>query len=211
VTGKRSHDYIDGFADLVVPNDPDAFRQRLLATVVASFEARHVALFSVDAGRLRLAASSAIDQGTLDRADSIWRHRFAGSDVRKPIVEPARSGQLGVVAIPVAAPEGLLYVEAEKSPGEGEPGALQRLADLAAIALREAWSGPVRARATGYLRQATEEDLLRDKLLLSLQEHEWNIARVARLLGVTRRTIYLRLERWSIERRKVAKTVRREA
>ncbi len=52
-------------------------------------------------------------------------------------------------------------------------------------------------------------DVERGQLLRLLEQHEWNIARVARLMGVTRRTIYLRLERYGIPRQRVPKGVRR--
>lgn len=38
-----------------------------------------------------------------------------------------------------------------------------------------------------------------------LERHEWNIARVAREMGNTRRTVYQRMERWGIFRKKVSK------
>ena len=44
-----------------------------------------------------------------------------------------------------------------------------------------------------YLERTPVEDMEREKLLLLLNRNEWNIARVSRLMGVTRRTIYLRL------------------
>jgi regulatory Fis family protein len=205
----QRHDYIEGFADLVIPHDPEAFRQRLLAGVVARFGARRVALFLVEGERLRLAASSAVDQVALDRARELFEGRVkAGGS--KPVVEAPTKSASGAVAIPIAEPAGLLYFETDK-PSVADGPELQRLADLSAIALRENTAAPVRTFAAGYLRQASEQDLLRDKLLLALQEHEWNIARVARLLGVTRRTIYLRLERWGIARRKIPKTAKREA
>jgi hypothetical protein len=49
----------------------------------------------------------------------------------------------------------------------------------------------------------------REITLASLRQHEWNISRVARELGLTRRTIYLRLTRWGIIRERVPKTSRR--
>jgi regulatory Fis family protein len=51
----------------------------------------------------------------------------------------------------------------------------------------------------------------REITLASLRQHEWNISRVARELGLTRRTIYLRLTRWGINRERVLKTARRIA
>ena len=51
----------------------------------------------------------------------------------------------------------------------------------------------------------------RDRLVTLLHRNEWNIARVARLMGVTRRTIYLRLQRYNIPRERVPKTRPRRA
>ncbi len=46
------------------------------------------------------------------------------------------------------------------------------------------------------------------ELLKLLQEQEWNISRVSRLLGVTRRTIYLRMLKYGIEIDRKPKTHR---
>jgi hypothetical protein len=51
----------------------------------------------------------------------------------------------------------------------------------------------------------------RAELLALLNRHEWTIARVARELKVTRRTVYLRLEKYKIPRERVRKERRREA
>jgi hypothetical protein len=62
--------------------------------------------------------------------------------------------------------------------------------------------GPPAARPTGLAKEA---------LLVNLAAHEWNIARVARMMGVTRRTIYLRLRRYGIDRVRIPKVRVREA
>ena len=49
----------------------------------------------------------------------------------------------------------------------------------------------------------TEEAKL--QLLSLLERNEWNLAQVARLMGVTRRTVYLRLRSFGIERHHVPK------
>ena len=58
-----------------------------------------------------------------------------------------------------------------------------------------------------YLGTLTPTDGAREReaLLLSLNRHEWNISRVSRVLGVSRRTIYLRMQKHQIERRRVPK------
>ena len=55
------------------------------------------------------------------------------------------------------------------------------------------------------------EESKREITLATLKQHEWNISRVARELGLTRRTIYLRLSRWGVDREKIVKTPRRFA
>jgi len=57
-----------------------------------------------------------------------------------------------------------------------------------------------------YLERTPVEDMEREKLLLLLNRNEWNIARVARMMGVTRRTVYLRLQRYNIPRERVPKS-----
>ena len=52
------------------------------------------------------------------------------------------------------------------------------------------------------MRPAEEARL---QLLSLLERNDWNIAHVARLLGVTRRTVYMRLHSFGIERRHVPK------
>lgn len=49
------------------------------------------------------------------------------------------------------------------------------------------------------------ESILRRQLETLLHEHEWNVARVARILGVTRVTVYARMERLGIERLRIPK------
>jgi transcriptional regulator of acetoin/glycerol metabolism len=71
---------------------------------------------------------------------------------------------------------------------------------------------PASPRATEwetFLERTTPEEIERDRLLLLLNRNEWNISRVSRLLGVTRMTIYNRLDRFKIPREHVPKVVRR--
>jgi hypothetical protein len=59
-------------------------------------------------------------------------------------------------------------------------------------------------RAGGEVRPTGRAGLLR-----VLQDAEWNVARAARVLGVTRRTVYLRLQRYGIDRQRIPKSVTR--
>ncbi len=67
------------------------------------------------------------------------------------------------------------------------------------------------AKAVGALDQPTalrvpnvnRADANRANILRILEENDWNIARVSRELGVTRRTLYMRLSAFGIARKKV--------
>jgi transcriptional regulator of acetoin/glycerol metabolism len=56
-----------------------------------------------------------------------------------------------------------------------------------------------------YLERTTVDDVARQQLLVLLERNEWNIARVARVMNVTRATIYNRIARLHIQRRHVPK------
>jgi DNA-binding NtrC family response regulator len=88
---------------------------------------------------------------------------------------------------------------------------LSKFTRIVAKAIQD--SGPVAERGLSrvdawetYLERTPVEDMEREKLLLLLNRNEWNIARVSRLMGVTRRTVYLRLQRYNIPRERVPKT-----
>ena len=55
------------------------------------------------------------------------------------------------------------------------------------------------------LRDTSPTEEARLQLLALLQRNEWNLAKVARLMGVTRRTVYMRLRSFGIERQRVPK------
>jgi DNA-binding NtrC family response regulator len=57
-----------------------------------------------------------------------------------------------------------------------------------------------------YLQATPTEAVRRRQLTTLLNHNEWNLSRVARLLGVTRVTVYNRMRKFGIERIKVPKT-----
>jgi transcriptional regulator of acetoin/glycerol metabolism len=104
----------------------------------------------------------------------------------------------------------LLYLEtAEREVPEGSD--LDRLTRFsralarAAATARVGQATPEPAGWEMYLESTPLGDIQRQKLVLLLERNAWNISRVARLMGVTRRTIYLRLRRYGIPRERVYK------
>ena len=220
----RRTDLIDQFADLVLgADDPRRLGERTIDVVLSLVEGRCGAVFTLDGDRLLLFASRGIDQHALDAAQVVWSSRSDSLRLGEAFYAPepgavaglksiARQGPASLTMVPVLHDDALvalLYIDA------AEPHFLnnadrERLFKFARIIAKAVTPGPgpkaSRAEAwETYLERTPVEDMEREKLLLLLNRNEWNIARVARLMGVTRRTIYLRLQRHSIPRERVPK------
>ena len=230
---KRRVDLIDLFADLVVGgDDPRRLAERTLEVVMSLSNGRSGAVFTcpdpADGHQgVALFASRGIDQAVLDTVPRVWeahgeslrrgQSMYVGdrtTERRIPVSDPARPGPASFALVPVFEDEALLallYVDSLE-PHFCDVHDLERLSKFSRIiakAVNESTPGE-RGRTSeaweSYLERTPVEDMEREKLLLLLNRNEWNIARVARLMGVTRRTIYLRLQRYGIPRERVPKT-----
>ncbi len=220
----KSRDLIDCIADLLSSDEPRALAERMIDAVLAYANGRRAALFQRDQGNLRLFASRGLDQPVLDVARTTWNQAAQSlADGRVVVVQApgeqpeAKEALMGAGAyavVPVFEASrvvGLLYVDSVE-PRFGTPEeqhALGQFARIAAMAL----ATPERAGRTpvldveGYLERTPPEDIAREQLLVLLDRHEWNISRVARVIGVTRQTIYTRLQRYGIERQRIPKVM----
>jgi transcriptional regulator with GAF, ATPase, and Fis domain len=232
---KRRVDLIDQFADLVVgADDPRRLAERTLEVVMSLNNGRSGAIFTHADDRVALFASRGIDQAALDSMEAVWaRHREtlkAGetfycadrtAERRLPAAVNEQPGAASFAVVPVFDNEvlvALMYVDSN-DPHFCASHDLDRLTKFSRIVAKAVTeTAPVAARSRHqneawetYLERTPVEDMEREKLLLLLNRNEWNIARVARLMGVTRRTIYLRLQRYNIPRERVPKTRLRTA
>jgi transcriptional regulator with GAF, ATPase, and Fis domain len=228
---KRRVDLIDQFADLVIgADDPRRLAERTLEVVMSLHNGRSAAVFSREGERMTLYASRGIDQHVLEAMETIWsRHRETlqrGEVFYVP--DRATDRRFGKEAgaptsfavVPVFDGEelvALLYVDST-DPHFCAPPDLERLQKFGRIVAKAVAdsTGGLGSEAAAqswerYLERTPVDDIEREKLLLLLNRNEWNIARVARLMGVTRRTVYLRLARYKIPREKVRKTKPRHA
>jgi len=232
---KRRVDLIDQFADLVVgADDPRRLAERTLEVVMSLNNGRSGAVFTRADDRVTLFASKGIDQAVLDAVQTVWS-RFRDSLIagetfympdrtaerRLPTEALDAKGPSSFALVPVFDNEQLvaiLYVDSH-DPHFCATHDLERLTKFSRIIAKAVTdSTPVQEKAKHqveawetYLERTPVEDMEREKLLLLLNRNEWNIARVARLMGVTRRTIYLRLQRYNIPRERVPKTRLRAA
>lgn len=215
---------IDQFTDIVLGSYRSRqLAERTLEVVLAMTRGRAGAIFKPQGQGLTLFASKGIDQSALDAMQAIWRSHQAGFEKQEPFHEPDRrakrhadpavedEGPASVVVVPVFEAESLvalLYVDSSRpNLGAGpELARLGRFARLVARSVRPADGADQREVWQEYLERTPVEDMEREKMLLLLERNEWNIARVSRLMGVTRRTLYLRLARFQIPRQKIRKT-----
>jgi hypothetical protein len=219
------------FSDLVLgAAEPQRLGERTLEVVMALVNGRSSGVFEVSAQRLTLFASRGIDQHVLDAVPTLWRRGEGRLRRGQPIyvgdtgtdtdlAGATAGGPASLAVFPMLDHDelvGLLYVDGAE-PHFCQPSDVERLAQFSRMLARTVRPEPTPAAALepvgwdAYLERTPVQDIERRKLMLLLKRNEWNIARVARLMGVTRRTVYLRLQRYNIPRERVAKTRLRSA
>jgi transcriptional regulator with GAF, ATPase, and Fis domain len=225
----RRVDLIDQFTELVVgADDPRRLAERTLEVVMSLLNGRASAVFTCNMDEVTLFASRGIDQAVLDIVPPAWaaqKDAFRRGDTfyvpdrsaerRLPGAVPERPGPASFAIVPVLEDEALvalLYVDSQE-PHFCDAHDLDRLSKLSRIVAKSVHDtasarpgGVVGDSWEAYLERTPVEDMEREKLLLLLNRNEWNIARVARMMGVTRRTVYLRLQRYNIPRERVPKS-----
>ena len=229
---KRRIDLIDQFADLVVgADDPRRLAERTLEVVMSLSNGRSGAVFTHQDGKVTLFASKGIDQHVLDAIQTVWsrfRESFAAGETfyaadlatDRRLKASERGGAASLAVVPVFEGDdlvALLYVDS-LDPHFCTAQDLERMSKFSRILAKAVGDTGAPEPRSGrseawekYLERTPVEDMEREKLLLLLNRNEWNIARVSRLMGVTRRTIYLRLQRYNIPRERVPKTRPRAA
>ncbi len=228
----RRMDLIDQFTELVVgADDPRRLAERTLEVVMSLLNGRSSAVFTCNGSEVALFASRGIDQSVLEivplawatQKDSLRRGELVyvpdrSAERRVPTVPADRPGPASFVIVPVLEDGVLLaviYVDSQ-DPHFCDAHDLERLGKFSRIVAKSVQDSSSPRPASGgggggdsweaYLERTPVEDMEREKLLLLLNRNEWNIARVARMMGVTRRTVYLRLQRYNIPRERVPKS-----
>ncbi len=185
------HDTIN----VLVAEDPETQAARLLARIVAHAQATGGAVLAFAGSDLAVFASRCITVAGLERTRSLWIER------REEIID-RRGIQVGVDALyhlgRGTEPVGLLFLEGGAlARAAVEPYLMALGAAVAAGARRELAPTTVPSRE---LVNASVGENRKERLLRVLNDVEWNLAFTARRFGVSRRTIYLWMERYAIQR-----------
>jgi len=215
---KKTPDLIDQFTNLVLGADePQRLAERTVEIILTLTHGRSAAVFRIEGSGLALFASRGVDQAALDAAHADWKAQaatLAGGEMFYAPTAAAGGGPEARAVVPIrndGMMVGVLYVDSAV-PHFLDAGDCRRLLKFNGILARALDAPPTVAPAGDrprgwerYLERTSVDDMERERLLLLLERNEWNIARVARLMQVTRRTIYLRLARYGVPRERVRK------
>ena len=204
---------LDVAAAVLGPRDPRRIATSTLELVLALTRGVRGALFTCETEtRLGLVISHGLDQRIMDTVTRLWSQRQGEVLDEGGYYAPGPESFLLLACGENGVPVCLLYADTP------EPGLRLPAEDLATFRgiLTRAFTDPLPASARSadvqaYLMHTSPEDIERDRLLLLLGKHDWNVSRVARLLGTTRDTLYRRLRQYDVERLKMARTRRSPA
>jgi hypothetical protein len=174
-------------ADILLDSQgyPREAARRIIEWLLSYTKARSVSLWR-DGESPALVLGCGIDQGTIATVDALWPER---SD------RPAMGDR--IMMLPVRGGDAYLLLE----------GVDTKRIDVNTAASMGAVASKAMARTDLDGREArSPENGRRDELLASLTLHEWNIARVARAQGVTRKTIYEWMAKYAIRRERVVRS-----
>jgi hypothetical protein len=195
--------------------DWDAALHHAFELALCLLRARRGALYAVRGDALWLALSDRLDQTALTTADEAWSRTRNTLLAGAPVEGRGQPSYILLPCLAAAELRGVLYVETHR------PGALGRphLMTFTAVLGRalSAWlepeppgdeAEPARAQSTAPFEGPLSRDCPIESLVALLERNEWNVSLVARLLGVTRMTIYNRLRRAGIPRKRVRRSRR---
>ena len=192
---------------MTIPNDlaavlaaraPREQAARILDLLVARTRAEAGAVFAVkDDDLIVFAGSRDIAATRIAQATILWkahREQLQGgrsAESSASVLTPVCDGKILVALVYLAAPQSF------------EPVSISTFSGALLKAVRLETTGCADDPLEVLLGRPEGE---RERLAAILNRNEGNIARVARLLGVTRRTIYLRMQRFGVPRVKMPRT-----
>jgi hypothetical protein len=183
---------------LMVDRDPRQAAETILLFLMGVNGAAAGAIFFAT-DDLRLFVGHRIGQEALDWAGQRW------SADRSPLLQGRLSRSGDQFLVPILRAERLAAV-VFLAASQLDLGSIEEVSGLIAEAVVRAARQPHGASAVdAYLERTPAKEIERRKLVILLDQHEWNLARVARELRVTRTTLYKRLTSFGIPRKHVAK------
>lgn len=180
----------------VIEFDPGGAARRVLAIAMKHAGAERAALHAVDGDTLALFASHAVDQQDLDLVPAAWDTHRARLD-RGEVVTDSR-WTVAAVGRPASA---LVYFGGlHPPPAPLVRQILSRLGPFFEDAVRAKTNGRAERAREAWVQNTRVDDFEKEQLEILLDRNEWNVARVARILHVCRRTMYQKIRKYGLQR-----------
>jgi DNA-binding CsgD family transcriptional regulator len=180
--------------NILVSDEPRRSADRILTRLIQIHQARGGAILRPRQGQVEIWMSVGLSLSAVAELPVRWADHAEALAAGRSVVEPGfglfpatRGGEM-VAALYLAQPESASATQAAV------------FGTAIAHAVLAADAGEPRLEP-----QVSPAEEGRLQLLTLLNQTDWNIAEVARRLGVTRRTVYMRLRSFGIERRRVPK------
>lgn len=186
----------------IVAHDPRAAARQVLRLAIARSHVDAGAVFRIEGEEPSLLVADGIDQGGLEGVAKIWHE----SRVRSG--EPQATSQALVWPIGHdGSPAGLLYLESRRGLSlEVCRPVLESLNNLLRVAVEIESAQATEVPIVEALPAPRGNLAGREQLVAVLDEVEWNVAMAARKLGTTRVTVYSRLAKYGITRKKLKRS-----
>jgi hypothetical protein len=186
-------DFITAMLSVLQDGTPAEVARRAVRVLSNAYRCPCAAAFLEERGFLKMLSGSGIDQSAIDAVNELWstsRRRLVSGN----IVLRTTSAMLPLMAEGELV--GVVYLRSDRPLSAIPEQQAGPICTLLAKLCRTPMDAPEAQISTLF-----PEDLERERLIACLETHEWNIARVARAMGVTRPTVYARMERLKIERK----------
>jgi|MudIll2142460700_1097286.scaffolds.fasta_scaffold183946_2 ActR/RegA family two-component response regulator len=186
---------MDSMLALLVADDPRRSADRILTRLIQIHQAQGGAILRPSGGQVEIWMSAGLNLGAVSELPVRWADHREALEAGRAILEPgyallpAMLGEELAAALYLAQPLGQAVADAR----------------LFGTAIAQAVLASQQAEGPSRVPDLSPTEEARLQLLSLLERHEWNIAEVARLLSVTRRTVYMRLRSFGIERKRVPK------
>jgi transcriptional regulator of acetoin/glycerol metabolism len=192
--------HLDQVAALLFSEDGRAKAEKLLASLVVESDARGGAVLGLKNDKLVLFAGLDLPLSVLAQLEKGWSGLARELTPAKPITEKALTVAPLVDDGKIV---GVLVLESARSFD------FKDAAMLLGLLARAVAQPPAPTATLPAGADVPAHEVEKRRLVDTLQRNQWNVAMVARKLGVTRRTIYLRMEKYGIDRLRVPKILKR--
>jgi transcriptional regulator of acetoin/glycerol metabolism len=191
--------HLDQVAALLFSEDGRAKADKLLSSLVVESDARGGAVLGIKNDKPVLFAGLDLPLAVLTQIEKGW------VGISRELKEGDPVTLKALTLAPLLDEEGLVGALVLESPRAFDFKDAQMLLGLLARAV----SQPLAPSVASASLDLPAHEMEKRKLVDTLQRNQWNVAMVSRKLGVTRRTIYLRMEKFGIDRLRVPKVLKR--